>query len=108
MIAEGADIIDIGGESTRPGAEAVSVQEELDRVMPVIDALIAAGITTPISIDTYKPLVADQAIQAGALIVNDVHALQGAPEMAEIVALHGVPIIAMHWDKIRDHSSAPP
>ena len=62
MIAEGADIIDIGGESTRPGAEQVSVQEELDRVMPVIQALVAAGVAPPISIDTYKALVADQAI----------------------------------------------
>lgn len=102
MIAEGADIIDIGGESTRPGAALVPVQEELDRVIPVIDALIAAGITTPISIDTYKPLVADQSIQAGASIVNDVHGLQGAPEMVEIAALHRVPVIAMHWDKARD------
>jgi dihydropteroate synthase len=102
MIAEGADIIDIGGESTRPGAEPVGVQEELDRVLPVIDALIAAGITTPISIDSYKPLVADQAIQAGAVIINDVHGLQGAPEMADVAALYGVPVIAMHWDKSRD------
>jgi dihydropteroate synthase len=104
MIAEGADIIDIGGESTRPGAEPVGVQEELDRVMPVIDALIAAGITAPISIDTYKPLVADQAIQAGAVIINDVHGLQGAREMAEVAALHDVPVIAMHWQKDRDRS----
>lgn len=102
MLAEGADIIDIGGESTRPGAEPVGVQEELDRVMPVIDALLADGITAPISIDTYKPLVADQAIQAGACIVNDVHGLQGAPEMAEVAALHQVPVIAMHWDRSRD------
>ncbi|WP_354061107.1 dihydropteroate synthase [Devosia sp. 2618] len=104
MIAEGTDIIDIGGESTRPGAEVVGVQQELDRVMPVIDALIAAGITTPISIDTYKPLVADQAIQAGAVIINDVHGLQRAPEMAEVAALHDVPVIAMHWQADRDHS----
>lgn len=102
MLAEGADIIDIGGESTRPGAAPVGVQEELDRVMPVIDALIAEGITAPISIDTYKPLVADQAIQAGASIINDVHGLQGAPEMAEVAALHGAPVIVMHWDKARD------
>ena len=102
MIAEGADIIDIGGESTRPGAAIVSVQEELDRVIPVIEALIAAGVTAPISVDTYKPLVADQAIQAGASIINDVHGLQGAPEMADIAALHHAPIIAMHWDKARD------
>lgn len=102
MIAEGADIIDIGGESTRPGADPVSVQHELDRVIPVIEALVAAGITAPISIDTYKPLVADQAIQSGASIINDVHGLQGAPEMADIAALHDVPVIAMHWDKARD------
>ena len=102
MIAEGADIIDIGGESTRPGSTPVGAQEELDRVMPVIDALVAAGITTPISIDTYKPLVADQAIQAGAVIINDVHGLQGAPEMAQVAALHHVPVIAMHWQKDRD------
>ncbi|MFP9137767.1 dihydropteroate synthase [Devosia sp. XGJD_8] len=102
MIAEGADIIDIGGESTRPGAEPVGTQQELDRVMPVIDALVAAGITTPLSIDTYKPLVADQAVQAGATIINDVHGLQGAPEMADVAALHRVPVIVMHWQKDRD------
>lgn len=102
MIAEGADIIDIGGESTRPGSEPVGVQQELDRVMPVIQALVAAGITTPISIDTYKPLVADQAIQAGAAIINDVHGLQGAPEMADVAALHGMPVIVMHWQKQRE------
>lgn len=102
MIAEGADIIDIGGESTRPGAELVSVQEELDRVVPVIQALVEAGVTTPISIDSYKPLVADQAIQCGATIINDVHGLQVAAEMADIAGLHDVPVIAMHWDKMRD------
>jgi dihydropteroate synthase len=105
MISEGADIIDIGGESTRPGSSPVGVQEELDRVMPVIDALVAAGIDAPISIDTYKPLVADQAIQAGAAIINDVHGLQGAPEMAEVAALHKVPVIAMHWQKDRDRTT---
>lgn len=104
MIAEGADIIDVGGESTRPGADLVGVQEELDRVMPVIDALVADGIAVPISIDTYKPLVADQAIQAGAAIINDVHGMLGAPEMADVGALHAVPVIAMHWDKARDTS----
>ena len=102
MIAEGADIIDVGGESTRPGAEAVGVQQELDRVMPVIDALVADGVTVPISIDTYKPLVADQAMQAGASIINDVHGLQGAPEMAEVAALHQATVIVMHWNKARD------
>ncbi len=99
MLAEGADIIDIGGESTRPGAEPVGVQAELDRVMPVIDAIRAAGITAPISIDTMKPLVAHQALEAGADIVNDVNGLRGAPEMAEIAAVMGAPVIAMHWDR---------
>ena len=104
MIDEGADIIDVGGESTRPGATPVGVQEELDRVMPVLDALRAAGITTPISIDTSKPLVADQAIQAGAAIINDVRGLQGEPDMARIAALYTVPVIAMHWEAQRDPS----
>ncbi|ODT74995.1 MAG: dihydropteroate synthase [Pelagibacterium sp. SCN 64-44] len=99
MLAEGADILDIGGESTRPGSEPVGVQEELDRVLPVIDAIRAAGIDAPISIDTMKPLVADQALQAGADMVNDVNGLRRAPEMAEIAALHEAPVIAMHWDR---------
>lgn len=99
MLAEGADIIDVGGESTRPGAEPVGVQEELDRVIPVIEAIRAAGVEAPLSIDTMKPLVADQAIQAGTDIVNDVRGLQGDPHMAQICALHDVPVVAMHWDQ---------
>ncbi len=102
MIRDGADIVDIGGESTRPGSTPVSMQAELDRVIPVIEALVAAGITTPISIDTYKPLVADQAIQSGASIINDVHGLQRDPDMAAVAALHNVPVIAMHWQPDRD------
>ncbi|HEV7345397.1 MAG TPA: dihydropteroate synthase [Devosia sp.] len=105
MIADGADIIDIGGESTRPGATPVGVQQELDRVMPVIDALVAAGIDVPISIDTYKPLVADQAMQAGAAIINDVHGLQDTPEMADVAALHGAAVIVMHWQKDRNDNT---
>lgn len=107
MLAEGVDIIDIGGESTRPGSETVAVQDELDRVIPVIDALRGAGIAVPISIDTYKPLVADQAIQAGADIINDVHGLQGSPEMARVAATYGVPVVAMHWDKTWDAHTLP-
>lgn len=99
MLAEGADILDIGGESTRPGAEPVPVQAELDRVIPVIDAIRAAGITAPISIDTMKPLVAHQALEAGADIINDVNGLQGAPEMVQIAAVMQAPVIAMHWDR---------
>lgn len=107
MVEQGASILDIGGESTRPGSETVAVQEELDRVIPVIDAIRSAGITTPISIDTNKPLVADQAIQAGADIINDVFGLQGPEEMAEIAALYGVPVIAMHWDRQWDAQTDP-
>ena len=99
MLAEGADILDIGGESTRPGSEPLGVQEELDRIMPVIDAIRADGIVAPMSIDTMKPLVAHQALEAGADIINDVNGLQGAPEMVEIAALFDAPVIAMHWDR---------
>ncbi|GHA12684.1 dihydropteroate synthase [Devosia pacifica] len=99
---DGAEIIDIGGESTRPGAEEVQVQDELDRVMPILDALKAISFKSLISIDTYKPLVADQALQAGACIINDVYGLQRDPEMADVAALHKAPLIAMHWDKNRD------
>lgn len=107
MLEQGVDIIDIGGESTRPGSETVAVQEELNRVIPVIDALRGAGIVAPISIDTYKPLVADQAIQAGADIINDVYGLQGPPEMAQVAALYGAPVVAMHWDKTWDALTLP-
>ncbi|KKB77921.1 dihydropteroate synthase [Devosia soli] len=107
MAKEGVDIIDVGGESTRPGSETVGVQEELDRVIPVIDAIRQDGIEIPVSIDTYKPLVADQAIQAGADIINDVHGLQGAPEMVEVAATYGAPVIAMHWDRGWDENTLP-
>jgi dihydropteroate synthase len=102
LVAEGADIIDIGGESTRPGSDDVGVQDELDRVMPVLDALAARGFGAPISIDTYKALVADQAVQAGAKIINDVRGLQRDPEIADVAAHHRTPVIAMHWDTERD------
>lgn len=102
MLAEGADLIDIGGESTRPGAEPVDAQTELDRVLPVITALREAGFSPPLSIDTYKAAVADEAVQAGARLINDVHGLQQAPEIADVAAFHGVPVIAMHWDEARD------
>jgi len=94
LIAEGADILDIGGESTRPGAPPVSLDEELRRVMPVIEALAAVS-TVPLSIDTYKPEVMRSAIAAGVDIVNDVRALQedGA---VEIVAKSDVGVCLMH------------
>jgi dihydropteroate synthase len=102
MQAEGADILDLGGESTRPGAEPLGTQAELDRIMPVLDALKADGCPLPVSIDSYKPLVAHQALEAGAAIVNDVHGLQRDPEMADVAALFGAPVIIMHWDEARD------
>lgn len=104
LAAEGADIIDLGGESTRPGSDEIGVQDELDRVMPVLDALADMRFDRVISIDTYKALVADQAIQAGAKIINDVHGLQRDPEIADVAAHHGAPVIAMHWDPERDTS----
>lgn len=104
MLAEGADIIDIGGESTRPGADEVSVAEELARVLPAIGALRADGIAAPISIDTYKAAVAERAIAAGATVINDVYGLQREPEVAAVAAEHGAPLVVMHWDKARDTS----
>lgn len=105
MRDQGADIIDIGGESTRPGAEKITTQQELDRVLPAIQHLIGEGIKLPLSIDTSKAVVADQAVQAGASIINDVHGLQREPEIADVAALYGVPLIIMHWDKERDPSA---
>jgi dihydropteroate synthase len=96
LAAEGAGILDIGGESTRPGAQPVSLHEELRRVVPVIEGLIDAGITVPISIDTSKAAVAAAALTAGASIVNDVTALRGDPGMGETVAAHGADCCLMH------------
>ncbi|PTX56371.1 dihydropteroate synthase [Litoreibacter ponti] len=96
MVAEGADILDIGGESTRPGAELVPVEEEIARTVPVIRALRAGGVTTPISIDTRKAQVARAALEAGASMLNDVSALSFDPAMADVAASSGVPICLMH------------
>jgi dihydropteroate synthase len=95
MVEQGADIIDVGGESTRPGAENVSLQEELRRVLPVIEAL-AAEVDVPLSIDTYKAEVARQALLRGAHIVNDVWGLQADDEMAAVVATFGCPVVLTH------------
>jgi len=94
--SEGAGILDIGGESTRPGAAPVSVSEELERVVPVIENLIAAEVTAKLSIDTSKSAVAAAALAAGATIVNDVTALRGAPEIAGLVAASGAELCLMH------------
>lgn len=95
MAEEGADIIDIGGESTRPGAEPVSLKEELERVIPVIERL-APKLSIPISIDTYKAEVAKRALEAGAEIVNDISGLRFDPKMAETVASNEAAVVIMH------------
>jgi dihydropteroate synthase len=95
MVEDGADIIDIGGESTRPGSEIVPVEEELRRTAPVI-AAIAKEITIPISIDTYKAEVAQRALDAGASIVNDISGLRFDPEMTKVVSEYKVPVVVMH------------
>lgn len=91
-----ADLLDIGGESTRPGADEVSVSAEISRVVPVIAAIRAAGIVTPISVDTRKAAVAEAALKAGADMINDVSALRFDPDMAHVVAEAGVPVCLMH------------
>jgi dihydropteroate synthase len=95
-LMDGADILDIGGESTRPGAETISVAEEMRRVVPAIRALRDAGVTKPISIDTRKAAVAHAALEAGADMVNDVTAFRFDPEMADLVAQSAVPACLMH------------
>jgi dihydropteroate synthase len=100
MAAEGADLIDVGGESTRPGAVRVAAEEEGRRVLPVIGELAAAGLT--VSVDTYRASVAEQALAAGARIVNDVSGGLGDPDMARVVRDAGCPWVLMHW---RGHSA---
>lgn len=95
LISEGADIIDVGGESTRPGAAAVSVQAELDRVVPVIDAIRQAS-DVPLSVDTSKAAVAEAALEAGADIVNDVTAGDGDAAMLPLAARYGCGLVLMH------------
>lgn len=105
MAAEGADIIDIGGESTRPGHEPVGVEEELARVLPVIESIHRDAPHLPLSIDTYKAEVARQAIAAGAHIINDVWGCKADPEMARVAAEANCPIILMHNRHDRNYVS---
>ncbi len=95
MEADGADLIDVGGESTRPGAESVSADEERRRVLPVVERL-ARRVTVPISIDTYKAPVAEDALAAGAVVVNDVSGLSYDPSLGEVVARRGAALVLMH------------
>jgi dihydropteroate synthase len=102
MVESGADIIDIGGESTRPGFAAVSVEEELQRVIPVIKA-VSQHVNVPISIDTYKAEVAKQALDAGAHIINDIWGAKADEKMAKVAAEYEAPIILMHNRQNRDY-----
>jgi dihydropteroate synthase len=95
LFQDGADVIDIGGESTRPFSDAVSAEEEIQRVVPVIERLLER-ISIPISIDTTKAVVAEHAIKAGASMINDISSLRFDPEMADVAADYGVPVILMH------------
>lgn len=94
MAADGADWIDVGGESTRPGSSRVEAQEEMDRVVPVVEALAGQGLA--VSVDTMKAEVADAALKAGAEMINDVSALGDDPDMAGVCAAHGAPVVLMH------------
>ena len=93
--AEGADLIDIGGESTRPGADPVPAEDELARVLPLVDRLARRG-GIPVSVDTYKAEVARQTVDRGAAMINDISALRYDPELASVVAATGVPVVLMH------------
>lgn len=95
FIKSGADILDVGGESTRPGSKPISSEEELNRVLPVIESFVS-NFDIPISIDTYKADVAENALKAGANIINDIWGLKADPNMAGTAAQHDVPVILMH------------
>ena len=95
MVDDGADIIDIGGESTRPGSDPVPLEEELRRTIPVISAL-SQKVSVPISIDTYKAEVARKALDAGASIVNDISGLRFDPDMPKVIAGRKIPVVMMH------------
>ncbi len=107
LLEQGADILDVGGESTRPGADRPIREEELHRVIPVIRELSRAGAR--VSVDTMRASVAAQAVEAGASIVNDVSGGLADPDMARVVAAAGVPFVVMHWrghsDRMQDHAS---
>lgn len=95
FVEEGADILDVGGESTRPGSDPVSVEEELRRVLPVIERL-ATEVEVPVSVDSYKAAVGEKALEAGATMLNDVWGLRRGEELADLAAARGVPIVLMH------------
>jgi len=96
FVAAGADILDIGGESTRPGAQLVTVEEEIARILPVIQALAAADLDVLLSVDTYKAGAAEAALKAGVHWVNDVWGLRADPQMAAVAARYRAPVVLMH------------
>jgi dihydropteroate synthase len=96
FLASGADILDVGGESTRPGSEPLNAEAEMERVIPVVEALSREFPEALISIDTYKATVAEEALKAGAHLINDVWALRADPALAGVAARHEVPVILMH------------
>ncbi|MFC3850469.1 dihydropteroate synthase [Corynebacterium hansenii] len=95
LMADGADLVDVGGESTRPGAVRVAAEEELGRVVPVVRELAAAGI--PVSVDTMRAAVAEASIEAGAVLINDVSGGVADPRMLDVCAAGEVPVCLMHW-----------
>lgn len=105
MVADGAKIIDVGGESTRPGYTRITDDEEIARITPVIERIIAEIPHVIVSVDTYKSHVAEAAVQAGAHIINDIWGAKADPQMAHIAAKYNVPIILMHNRKERDYTN---
>ena len=95
MMKEGAEILDVGAESSRPGSKPISDQEELDKLIPVV-SLLLKNFDVPISVDTYKPVVAEEALKAGVKIINDITGLQRSPEMADIIARFQAGVVLMH------------
>jgi dihydropteroate synthase len=95
LVAQGADIVDVGGESTRPGALRIDAEEELRRVLPVVTGLVGQGAT--VSVDTMRADVAERALGAGAVLINDVSGGRADERMTEVAATSGVPIVLMHW-----------
>ncbi len=104
---EGADIIDVGAESTRPGSAPVGIEEELARLIPALEAT-CAQVQVPVSVDTYKSQVARRALESGATIINDVWGLKADPRMAEVAAEHKAPIVIMHNQKTREYRDLVP
>ncbi|MEK0317746.1 dihydropteroate synthase [Cohnella sp. 56] len=107
MAEEGADLIDIGGESTRPGHEPVTAEEEQRRILPVIEA-VRREVRLPISVDTYRAETAERALAAGAHLLNDIWGLKHDPRMAGVAAEYGVPVILMHNRQRRDYQDFVP